>query len=312
MKIWGLNKSTADAYQIGNPDYFDNDDVYFSPDIPVGTDSYFAYENSAIYRDYVEGNIGDGDVDWKDDSGTSLQYLKFETNVDRDGYSTLTVTAYQDSNLTIQEAVATWDTTYISSLPTGTNQTTGTSFNIVSTGNISDYIDILSQTAPNVIEISQEIANSSGIKVGDLLVSTDTQTYDNPATENIQSRLTRVLEVRTIAAPSSPGVYRVSVKTERPVKLFPGTTSRVWKFKSIQEFVTAFQFTYLPGSDIKDASKPNGTDIRLNEILDVMENTNIGRTLADVDIITYRYIIDTFDGGVQPNSKYQLTKLSRS
>jgi hypothetical protein len=307
------NKSTADAYQIGNPDYFDNDDVYFSPDIPVGTDSYFAYENSDLYRDYIDGNIGDGDIDWTDDTGSSLQYLKFESNVDRDGYSTLTLTAYQDSNLTIQEAVATWDTTYISSLPIGTNQTTGTSFNIVSTaGNISDYVDIISQTAPNVIEITQEVANSSGIKVGDLLVSTDLQTYDNPATENIQSRLTRVLEVRTIASSTSPGVYRVSVKTERPIKLFPGTTTRVWKFKSIQEFVQSFQFTYLPGSVIKDASKPNGTDIRLNEILDVMENTNIARTLADVDIITFRYIVDTFDGGVQPNSKYQLTKLARS
>lgn len=307
------NKSTADAYQIGNPDYFDNDDVFFSPDIPVGVDSYFAYENSEIYRDWEEGNIGDGDVDWTDDSGTSLQYLKFETNVDRDGFNTLTVSAYQDSALTIQEAISTWNTTYISSLPVGTNLTTGTSFNIVSTaGNISDYVDIITQVAPNIVEISQTVATATGIKVGDLLVSTDTQIYDNPATENIQSRLTRVLEVRTVASSSSPGVYRIRVKTERPIKLFPGTTTRVWKFKSIEEFVANLQFTYLPGSEIKDASKPNGTDTRLGQILDVMENTNIARTLADVDIITFRYIVDTFDGGIQPNAKYQLTKLAKA
>ena len=307
------NKSTADAYQIGNPDYFDNDDVFFSPDIPVGVDSYFAYENSEIYRDWEAGNIGDGDVDWTDDSGTSLQYLKFETNVDRDGFNTLTVSAYQDSALTIQEAISTWNTTYISSLPVGTNLTTGTSFNIVSTaGNISDYVDIITQVAPNIVEITQAVATATGIKVGDLLVSTDTQIYDNPATENIQSRLTRVLEVRTVATSSSPGVYRIRVKTERPIKLFPGTTTRVWKFKSIEEFVANLQFTYLPGSEIKDASKPNGTDTRLGQILDVMENTNIARTLADVDIITFRYIVDTFDGGIQPNAKYQLTKLAKA
>ena len=308
------NKSTtADAYQIGNPDYFDNDDVFFSPDIPVGVDSYFAYENSEIYRDWEAGNIGDGDVDWTDDSGTSLQYLKFETNVDRDGFNTLTVSAYQDPALTIQEAISTWNTTYISSLPVGTNLTTGTSFNIVSTaGNISDYVDIITQVAPNIVEISQAVAAATGIKVGDLLVSTDTQIYDNPATENIQSRLTRVLEVRTVASSSSPGVYRIRVKTERPIKLFPGTTTRVWKFKSIEEFVANLQFTYLPGSEIKDASKPNGTDTRLGQILDVMENTNIARTLADVDIITFRYIVDTFDGGIQPNAKYQLTKLAKA
>jgi hypothetical protein len=43
-----------------------------------------------------------------------------------------------------------------------------------------------------------------------------------------------------------------------------------------------------------------------------MENTNIARTLADVDIITFRYIVDTFDGGIQPNAKYQLTKLAKA
>ena len=63
------NKSAVDAYQIGSPDYFDRDDVFFSPDIPVGADSYLAYENSAMYRDWVAGNIGDGDTDWLDDSG---------------------------------------------------------------------------------------------------------------------------------------------------------------------------------------------------------------------------------------------------
>ena len=307
------NKSTAAAYQIGNPDYFDNDDVYFSPDIPVGTDSYLAYENSTMYRDWVKGNIGDGDIDWKDDTGTLLQYLKFEVNVDRDGYNILVCRAFADDTFTTPEAIATWDTTYVSSLPIGTNQTTGESFNIVSTaGNISDYVDIITQLQPNVIELTTAIADSSGIKVGDLLVSTDIQIYDNPLTENLQSRLTRVLEVKTVASATSPGIYTVQVKTERPIKLYPGITTRVWKFKNIQEFVKSFNFTYLPGSDIKAASMPNGTDTRMNEILDVLYNTNLARTLADTDVITFRYIVDTFDGGIQPNCKFQLTKLAKN
>jgi hypothetical protein len=307
------NKSSAAAYQIGTPDYFDNDDVYFSPDIPVGTDSYLAYENSSMYRDWVTGNIGDGDTDWKDDSGSLLQYLKFEVNVDRDGYNILVCRAYGDDTFTTPEAIATWDTTYVSSLPVGTNLTTGESFNIVSTkGNISDYVDIITQLQPNIIEITTAVANSSAIKVGDLLVSTDTQIYDNPLTENLQSRLTRVLEVKTVASATSPGVYTVQVKTERPIQLYPGVTTRVWKFKNIQEFVTTFNFTYLPGADIKAASMPNGTDTRMNAILNVLTNTNLARTLADTDVITFRYIIDTFDGGIQPNCKYQLTRLAKN
>jgi hypothetical protein len=307
------NKNSADAYQIGSPDYFDNDDVYFSPDIPIGDDSYLAYENSVAYQDWVKGNIGDGDVVWQDDTGTLLQYLKFETNVDRDGFNVLVVRAFTDDTFDTPEAIATWDTSYISSLPVGTNLTTGEAFNIVSTaGNVSDYVDIITQLAPNVVELTEAEAEASGIKVGDLLVSTDTQTYDNPLTENLQSRLTRVLEVKSVSSAASPGVYTIQVKTERPIQLYPGATTRVWKFKNIQEFVKTFNFTYLPGAAIKAASVPNGTDTRMNAILDVMTDTNLARTLADTDVITFRYIVDTFDGGIQPNCKYQLTRLAKN
>jgi hypothetical protein len=306
--------SSSDAYQFGTPDYFDNDDVFFSPDIPIGTDSYLAYENSPAYQDWVKGNIGDGDVDWQDDSGSSLQYLKFEKNIDRDGFSILVIRAFAEDTFSTPVVIATWDTTYISSLPVGTNQTTGESFNIVSiAGNISDYVDIITQLAPNLIELTIASSVSSGIKVGDLLVSTDIQIYDNPLTENLQSRLTRVIEVKRVASPGgSPGVYTIQVKTERPIQLYPGVTSRVWKFKSIQEFTRTLNFTYLPGSSIKPASVPNGTDTRMNEIYDVLTNTNLAKTLADTDVITFRYIVDTFDGGIQPNCKYQLTRLAKN
>jgi hypothetical protein len=307
------NKSALDAYQIGNPNYFDRDDVFYSPDIPAGDDSFLAYENSIAYQDWVKGNIGDGDIDWLDNSGTLLQYLKFEKNVDRDGYNILVIRAFSDELLTTPEAIANWDTTYISSLPVGTNQSSGVSFNIVSTaGNISDFIDIITQLQPNVVELSTAVANSTGIKVGDLLVSTDLDIYDPGFGKNTQSRLTRILEVKTVASQSSPGIYTIQVKTERPIKLYPGITTRIWKFKSIQEFVRSFDFTYLPGAQIKSASVPNGTDNRMNEIYDVLYNTNLARTLADTDVITFRYIVDTFDGGVQPNSKYQLTKLAKN
>jgi hypothetical protein len=304
-----VTSSSADAYQFGIPDYFDRDDLSTSL---AGNDTLLAYENSPIYLDWKKGNIGDGDIDWTTDNGSGLQYLKFEKSVDRDSFSVLTIKAYQDEALLTQERITDWGLTYVSSLPAGANGTSGDSFNIVSTaGNISDYVNITSQLAPNVIEMTTAEATASGIKVGDLLVSTDLQLYTHSTTTNTQSRLTRVLEVKRVATPTV-GVYTIQVKTERPIKLFPGTTTRVWKYKSVEEFTTSFDFKYLPGSDIKAASKPDGTDIRLNAILDVMTNTNIARTLADTDIITFRYIIDTFDGGVTPNSKYQLTRLAKN
>lgn len=300
--------SSADAYQFGTPDYLDRDDLYTTP---AGNDSLLAYENSQLYRDWTKGNVGDADVVWTTDTGSSLQYLKFEKSVDRDGFNVLTVRAYSESAFTNVEAITNWDMSYISSLPIGANLTTDTSINIVSTsGNLNDYIEINSQIAPNIIEMPKAVALSSGIKVGDLLVSTDEQLYVHPITSNTQSRLTRVLEVKTVSTPVV-GVYNVQVRTERPIKLFPGSTTRIWRFKSIQEFAKTLDFKFLPGCNVKEASKPNGTDTRLNSILDVMYNTNIARTLADNDVITFRYVVDTFDGIIGPNSKYQLTKLAK-
>jgi hypothetical protein len=306
-----VTSSAADAYQLGTPDYLDRDDLYA---LPTGDDSLLAYENSPLYRDWIKGNIGDDNVVWTDSVGSAgnIQYLKFEKGVDRDGFNVLTVRAFQDDSLTTVEPIADWGTSYISSLPDGANQTDTFQFNIVSTaGNISDYIDIMSQISTNVIEMSNDSAVASGIKVGDLLVSTDLQLYVHPITKNTQSRLTRVLEVKKVAT-ATVGVYTIQVKTERPIKLFPGTTTRILKFKSIEEFAKTLDFKYLPGCDVKEASKPNGTDTRLNDILDVMYKTNIARSLADTDIITFRYIVDTFDGTVGPNSKYQFTKLAKS
>jgi hypothetical protein len=56
--------------------------------------------------------------------------------------------------------------------------------------------------------------------------------------------------------------------------------------------------------------RPNGTDARITEILDVLYNTNLAVTLASKDVITFRYIIDTFSGQILPNSKRQLSKLA--
>ena len=61
---------------------------------------------------------------------------------------------------------------------------------------------------------------------------------------------------------------------------------------------------------MRNGQRPNNTDARVSEILDVMYNTNIAATLAAKDVISFRYIVDTFSGQILPNSKYQLSKLA--
>jgi hypothetical protein len=57
---------------------------------------------------------------------------------------------------------------------------------------------------------------------------------------------------------------------------------------------------------------PDGTANRQNEILDVMTNSNIAQALSDREVITFRYIVDTFEGQIEPASKIRLTQLAKA
>jgi len=88
-------------------------------------------------------------------------------------------------------------------------------------------------------------------------------------------------------------------------------SNRVQRFKKIVNYVQELNFTYLSGFVLTATHLPDGSDARMNEILDVMYNTNIAVALAGKNIITWRYVVDTFDGGLEPNCKWRLAKLAK-
>jgi len=298
-------------YQFGLSDFFDRfDPIEYSP--VVGNYNYFGYEGSTVYKDYENGYITDGDVVHKNYIGTSVQYIKFEKSLDRDGFKTLAMKTYADSDFTTAEVAVGLNQSYTST-STGPTDTVGADkIAVVSlTGDLNEYIDIVSQISSNQVEITTASASLSGVKIGDLLVSEDEELFDNGTQGTFQNRLTRIIEVKKVAVSGSPGTYTVYVKAARPIKFYPGSPVKVNKFKPIHQFVTNFRFTYLPGFQIKSTHKPNNTDARLDEILDVIFDTNIATTLSDRNIITFRYIVDTFDGQIKTNSKSQLSRLAK-
>ena len=112
-----------------------------------------------------------------------------------------------------------------------------------------------------------------------------------------------------MAQTTTAGVVKVT--TARPILYYSGSPLRVQKFQSIKQFTKSFQMTYLKGFTMKNSHRPNGTDARISNILDVLYNTNIATTLSAKEVISFRYIIDTFSGQILPNSKYQLSKLAK-
>jgi len=311
----------AGFYQFGTPNYFDRLDpvetspgLYGSPEpiAPISNYSYYGYAGSQMFKDYNLGSISDGDVIHTSYDGASLQYIKLQLSVDRDGFDTITLAAYPTEQLEgTQLDAADWDFSY-KSTANGPADTIGANMlNIISiVGNLNEYVDILSIIGPSQVEMSLMDVTASGLKVGDLLVSQDLVSFEN--NNGIKTnRLTRINEVKRVPIPGSPGNYTIYVKTDRPILLFGGSTPKVNKFKAVHEFISSYKFSYLPGFQMKASHRPNGTDDRLDQILDVLFDTNIANTLSDRNIITFRYIVDTFDGQIKTNSKSQLSRLAK-
>jgi len=296
-------------YQFCKSDYFD-----LITDPVTTKDAYYGYEESPIYMDYEKGIISTGDVIHKTYDGSSVQYVKFEKSIDRDNFKIIEMKAYVDDAFTTVEDVVGWNASYMinsnGSADTVENHITKTvGLNIISLiGNLNEYVDIVGPITDNQVEMTTTQVADSGLKVGDYLVSEETDLFSN-SVGNYLNRLTKIIEAKRVAVPGSPGNYTIYVKTDRPIKLFSG---KVNKFKPIHQFIDTFKFTYLPGFQLKASHRPNGSDDRLDEILNVLSETNISKTLADRNIITFRYVVDTFDGQVQTNSKHQLALLAKN
>jgi len=247
---------------------------------------------TALYNDWKNGVITDGDYIVKNNIGTK-QFLKFFANTDGFGDPFVEIRAYDSDLFASQENIAPVGTTYDSAGAA----VIGSKWDIVSLyGTYNQFFNTITADPQKAITNNECIvsnADAKKINIGDLLVDAS------------GARLTRVLK---------KSQYDVigNVKITCSVSLKFYSSNRVQKFQRLQDFVTELQYTYLKGFTLKETHMPNGSDLRMNEILDVMYNTNIATSLASKDIITFRYIVDTFWGGLEPNSKNRLATLAKN
>ena len=173
---------------------------------------------------------------------------------------------------------------------------------------------------PNELHLTGGTAYVGEILVGQFLVRgfesvSGSGVYDedtDPRTGT--SRLTRILSARYDGATASPTFDRFIIKTLDAIWTYPdssGSATAIERYSSINDFVTNYTVTSLQGYTIPESAKPDNSNIRMNEILDVMYNTNIAETLEDRDAITFRYIVDTFNHGIEPSSKARLSKIAK-
>jgi hypothetical protein len=275
-----------------------------------------AYPGAKLSTNIKGSIVVDGDRVKYGTGGSQFNYLNVDLQWGKAGYqyskvayglNGARVRQYSDTQL-LTRANATYaslDNTYIDS-----TQQTGavgeTVFAVYSSTakNISSNISIES---PGLFAGGKKFklnsTNAALLEVGDFVVNNDA---NNP-------KLTRITAKVKKFDPATGVPY-----FEYTAIQIPGITSLsgidyITKFTPIQKFVDRFQFTSLSGFKMTEFHMP-GTPAQLEKILSVIETTNVGVTLQSKDIIQYRYVIDTFNGGLEPGMgpKQYLSRLAKN
>ncbi len=165
----------------------------------------------------------------------------------------------------------------------------------------------------------------TNIVAGDYIVSSIILNDEDEKDEKdaMFSRLTRVVETRGVYADTSTDsdeaarLKKVAVKVVCSDIIYKKGGEYIQKYKTVDQFANRFQWICLKGYQLREELMPNGTNERQNEILDVLREepnnkrtkSNLHKTLCDRDYIQWRYLVDTFGGGIEEECKKVYTLL---
>jgi len=252
------------------------------------TDAWIAYSYASAYQDYNLATILDGQAyeatETGDTSVTPSGYLKYQRGRDSNGIEILYIYPYEDADLNTRDV----DTNIEGS---GDMTITLSSETLLTDVSVQSW-----DTSRTIITFAESEATS--FNVGDYLVSIIYDESGNPSYHMAKIN-TKIKKVNSIT-----GIVTYQATINQPVYIKDETTSpSVIKYGGIENLVSTYQLMNLSGFAMTDYHLPSATgtkEAQLQKILGVLENTNLFESLADVDIIDYRYIIDTFDGGLAP------------
>jgi hypothetical protein len=168
-------------------------------------------------------------------------------------------------------------------------------------GNLSENVTIMGSLFGGGKKFKTNAANGAKIEVGQFLVNND---INNPL-------LTRVIAKIKKINPSTGAIEYEFEVLETPAV---NALNQVTRYQSIQSFCDRLQFTYLEGFKLTSYHLPNKTESQVDRIYGVLERTNLADVLKSRDVISFRYIIDTFNNGLAPQmgSKQYLSRLAKN
>jgi len=160
---------------------------------------------------------------------------------------------------------------------------------------------------PNQILVNA--ARYSNIIVGDFLLQ-DNTTAELEVGQQAKN-LTRILSKRVYSGDSTLAL----ITCDAAIYKFPfgnqaSTTYQTMRYSSLDNYVSTYKAIPLKGFRIRQASLPDGTEAKQNEILNlVAKGTPLYNAIINKDALDFRYLIDSFGLGLTEFSKQQLSDI---
>lgn len=159
-------------------------------------------------------------------------------------------------------------------------------------------------SSPNKVLVSS--TRYSNLIIGDFLEAYVDET--SLQTGEVPRRLTRILTKKVY--PADTTLIEIGCDSKIAVKNLGTPTSPIYqttKYKAAEQYISTYKAITLGGFKIRQASIPDGTETRQNQILNlVASGTTLFNAITNKDAIDFRYLIDTFGLGLVTNSKQQL------
>lgn len=246
--------------------------------------------DSQLYKDCKSGAV-DSFQNIYDSDGTKYWIKKEYVNDTYMGVSGVVISVYQDQELTIPADIELFTHAYdpnrriigdnavaifsskegLSETYTTTSLSNSTSVNLI----------------PDILTV--------GVKIGDWVVCEDAD-----GTEFL-SRITSIVK-NTAQEPF------ITITSENQIRVYQNSGNNIIRvFKHYEDVISNLNFICFDGFQIKKSAYPDGTNQKIKQIYRVMTETNIGKALQDPEFANFRYFVDTFNGGLEPNSKSYLT-----
>jgi len=264
---------------------------------------------SQFYLDYYNGNINNDDYFYVNNNSGLTTKIYLDMFIDQNNILTVNFLSAINPPITYSVSHTDWDNSnyYNYSLIVYSDRS-----NWKQSVQIDQwYGDDLTDCR----QISIDKNRYSEITIGNFLTAYYDESYwtapngEGYLEGSVPRKITRIINIKN----DPTNVNNKYIYTDSPIKIDnynslnpSGTTSlQTFTYPEIDEYVDEYKALVLSPFTVNVASIPDGTDIRQNSILDIIDiDTNLGKALADKNKISWRYLVDSFGLGLTPMDGY--------